>query len=270
MTGPSVPAQAQAGWLCRLDAPPQWRCIDMLSDLHLGPQTPHTAQALVAHLQHTPADAVVMLGDLFEAWVGDDLPEAEPDGFEARLLDAMRVVARSRWLGFMPGNRDFLVGNPSLERAGLHGLSDPCVVHAWGESILLSHGDAWCIDDTNYQRFRAQVRTESWQSNLLSRPLAERQALARQMRSTSEQRKATHGFEGYGDLHPEPVRAALLEHGCQVLVHGHTHRPADHDLGDGLQRRVLSDWDLDSGTTRRAQILRWTPDHLLRLDLPVC
>lgn len=266
MMRPSVPALAQAGWLCRLDAPVQWRCIDLLSDLHLGPDTPRTTQALLAHLQHTTADAVVLLGDVFEAWVGDDLPTAEPDGFEARVLDALGLAARSRWLGFMPGNRDFLIGADTLQRAGLHGLNDPCVVHAWGESVLLSHGDAWCTDDIEYQRFRDQVRTEAWQSQLLARPLSERQALARQIREASEQRKTTHGPEGYGDLHPEAVRQALLTHGCHVLVHGHTHRPADHDLGGGLQRRVLSDWDLDAG--QRAQILRWTPGGLIRLNLP--
>ncbi len=263
-----APVQAQAGWLQAIDAPPKWRCIDLLSDLHLSADTPLTAQAFIHHLQHTPADAVLLLGDIFEAWVGDDLIDLEPEGFEANLLRTLRDVSRQRWIGFMPGNRDFLLGDHALHTAGLHGLQDPCVVRAWDQHVLLAHGDAWCTDDHDYLKVRAQVRTPLWQSTLLSRPLAERQALARQLRGASEQRKSEQGFEGYGDLDDTLVQNALQQHGCNILVHGHTHRPADHALTDGKLRRVLSDWDLDtSPTAARAEILRWTPDGLTRMGV---
>ncbi|HEV8314396.1 MAG TPA: UDP-2,3-diacylglucosamine diphosphatase, partial [Burkholderiaceae bacterium] len=168
-------------------APAHWRAIDLLSDLHLSEATPRTFDAWAAHLRHTPADAVFMLGDLFDAWVGDD---ARTSGFEYRCAEVLREAAGRRTLAFMVGNRDFLVGAELLGECGVMALADPTVLVAFGERWLLSHGDALCLEDTEYQRFRAQVRSPAWQAATLARPLAERRALAQQIRTASRERKA--------------------------------------------------------------------------------
>lgn len=242
-------------------APPGWRRIDILSDLHLQDDTPRTFAAFAAHLLHTPADAVLLLGDIFEAWVGDDACN-EP-GFEQRAAELLQAAAHRRWIGFMAGNRDFLVGPAFLAATGVHGLADPTAITAFGHRLLFTHGDAWCLADTGYLAFRAQVRHAGWQQAFLARPLAERRAMARGMREASMARATTMAAETWADVDGAHARSQLTASSARHLVHGHTHRPAVHDLGDGHQRWVLSDWDLDHGAPR-AEVLAWTADGLQR------
>jgi UDP-2,3-diacylglucosamine hydrolase len=240
--------------------PSGWQAIDFISDLHLAADHPRTVRAWAGYLAGTRADVVVMLGDVFEAWVGDDsrgLP------FESGLVQAIVASARTRTLAFMAGNRDFLVGPEMLAACGVTGLADPCILQAAGRAWVLAHGDAQCLSDQRYQAFRAQVRSKAWQRAFLARPLAERLEQARAMRRES-MRLQQGGTESAGDLDPEACRDLLRQAGAETLIHGHTHRPALHDLGGGWSRQVLSDWDLDDGAAPRAEVLRLTPDGRLQ------
>lgn len=244
-----------------LRAPEHWRTVDLISDLHLKPEEPATFEAWAQHMRRTPADAVIILGDLFEVWVGDD--GATPGSFEARcgqVLDDCRAE-----LAFMRGNRDFLVGRDFLARHRVRDLADDPTVLEWGtQRIVLSHGDLLCTADTAYQQFRQQVRGAHWQQAFLARPLAERQAIARQMREHSEARHAATAPADYAQTDAALARQWLLQAHASTLIHGHTHQPADHALGIDAEGRaltqvVLSDWHIDAGT-RRAQVLRLHAD----------
>jgi len=236
--------------LFELVAPEDWRAIDFISDLHLCERMPRTLQAWEAHLLNTPADAVFILGDLFEVWVGDD---TRMQAFERHCMEVMARAACHRHLAFMVGNRDFLVGSEMLRDSGLMGLPDPTLLDAWGHRILLSHGDALCLADEPYQRFRTQVRSAEWQSEFLSKPLDERQALAADIREASAARRK---FDGAADADVDVACAVHWLHalGAKEMVHGHTHRPGSAMLAPGYKRHVLTDWDLDSG--QRAEIFR--------------
>ncbi|QHJ01362.1 UDP-2,3-diacylglucosamine diphosphatase [Xylophilus rhododendri] len=236
-------------------APKAWRTVDFISDLHLHEDDPATAAGFAAYLRDTPAQAVFLLGDIFEVWIGDDAAAA--GSFEAGIGHLLREAANSRELFFLHGNRDFLVGEGFLREAGLTLLSDPCLLTLHGRRWLLSHGDALCLGDTDYQVFRAQVRSPEWQSNFLAKPLEERRAIACGLRRASEARKASDA--DYADADTALTQAWLTEADAGVLIHGHTHRPADHRLDDGRQRIVLSDWDL-AAEPPRAQVLRIAPD----------
>ena len=242
-------------------APADWEHIDLLSDLHLGPDTPGTLARLARHLADTPAQAVMLLGDVFEVWVGDD---ARHEPFEASVVAMLHEAAQRKALFFMHGNRDFLVGPALLLDAGMTALPDPTVLAAFGQRWLLVHGDAQCLDDTAYQAFRRQVRSPEWQAQLLTQPLAARQALARQLREGSRAAQAQQLMST--DLDADACRALLREAGAKTLIHGHTHRPAEHDLGDGLQRVVLSDWDFEA-TPPRGDVIRLSAAGLQRLSL---
>ena len=244
-----------------LTAPAQWQQIDLLSDLHLGPDTPGTLARLARHLAETPAQAVLLLGDIFEVWVGDD---ARHEPFEAGVVQLLRQASQRLALFFMPGNRDFLVGPDLLADTGMTALPDPTVLQAFGQRWLLVHGDAQCLDDTAYQAFRRQVRSPQWQAQLLAQPLAARQALARQMREGSRAAQAAQLMAS--DLDAEACRALLQEADARTMIHGHTHRPAEHDLGDGLRRVVLSDWDFEAAAPR-GDVIRLSAAGLQRLPL---
>lgn len=244
-----------------LHAPDRWRTVDFISDLHLKPEEPKTFEAWAAYMARTRADAVIILGDWFEAWVGDDA--AAPGSFEARcgqVLDDCRAD-----LAFMRGNRDFLVGGDFLARHRVRDLADDPTVLVWaGQRWVLSHGDLLCTADLPYQQFRQQVRSSDWQRAFLARPLPERQAIARQMREHSEARHAATTPANYAHTNAELARQWLHTAGARTLIHGHTHQPADHDLGvDAAGRRltqvVLSDWHV-TATEARQQVLRLTAE----------
>lgn len=254
-----------------LVAPPAWRTVDLISDLHLQAGEPTTFEAWQGYLQTTPADALIILGDLFEVWVGDDAA-AQP-GFEAQCAELLRRTAQRLPVFFMHGNRDFLVGPALAAQSGFTLLDDPTVLVLHGRRWLLSHGDILCLEDTEYLKFRAQVRTPEWQAAFLARPLEERRALARSMRVQSEDRKRNPSTV-WADVDSDAARNWLRQAGAHALVHGHTHRPADHDLSDGngsgdgqaLRRIVLSDWDA-AAHPPRAQLLCLSPAGAQRVDL---
>jgi len=158
---------------------------------------------------------------------------------------------------FMCGNRDFLVGLHWLQSTGVQGLQDPCVLELAKQKVLLSHGDALCIDDTDYMAFRKQVRSSAWQEAFLAKPLSERQQIAKDLRTQSKARQQKQ--TDYVDVDANTARVWLHENDCKLLIHGHTHRPASHDLGNGLSRMVLSDWEA-LATPPRLEVLRWTQD----------
>ncbi|MCO5122939.1 MAG: UDP-2,3-diacylglucosamine diphosphatase [Rhizobacter sp.] len=258
----SVPAPA----FHDLVAPAEWAAIDFISDIHLAPDMPRTRDAWAGYLKSTPADAVLILGDLFDVWVGDD---SRLEGFEAECTAVLRQAAHWRRVGFMVGNRDFLLGAAMLEDCGLMAMPDPTVLQAFGQRMLLAHGDALCIADTEYQRFRAMVRSPQWQATALALPLAERRRLAAQMRHASEQRNAQGMLPAEAaDVDAATATAWMRAAATPVLVHGHTHRPGSAPLAPGFMRHVLSDWDLDhAGTAARAEVLRLTREGFARLDL---
>jgi UDP-2,3-diacylglucosamine hydrolase len=245
-----------------LDAPGSWRAIDFISDLHLSERMPRTFEAWRTHLLATPADAVFMLGDLFEVWVGDD---ARHGGFARLAVDAMAEAASHRALAVMVGNRDFLLGGAMLRDCGATGLPDPTLLTAWGQRVVLMHGDSLCLADAPYQKMRGLFRSPQWQRDFLAKPLAERLRFAAEVRTQSAARGARSGLDGDGSVDIDAGAAVALLHvlGAAELVHGHTHRPGSNELGPGFKRHVLSDWDLD--TAERAEVLRLTRNGFERL-----
>ena len=222
-----------------------------VSDIHLDTARPETTRALLALLQGEArdAEALYILGDLFEAWVGDDDP-GEPG---AAVLAALKALSDGGVPVFlMRGNRDFLYGQQVAERGGLRLLPDPCVVDLHGVPTLLMHGDLLCLDDAAYQAFRRQVRDPAWQAQFMSQPLAARQAFAAQARAASQAHQA--GIrEDVGDVTPAEVARLMALYGVTRLIHGHTHRPAIHALqvdGRAARRIVLGDW-YDQGSLLR-------------------
>jgi len=221
-----------------------------ISDLHLAAERPRT---IARFLQFLAADApahreLVILGDLFEFWIGDDAAaSARP------IVDALAAYSASgRRLLLMHGNRDPLLGHGFAAASGGTLLADPIVVEVAGTPTLLSHGDAWCTLDVAYQRFRATVRQPGFQRDFLSKSLDERVAFARGLRMQSDSEKSTKAAD-IMDVTPDAIVAALRAAGVSRIIHGHTHRPAAHvvDLGDTLAERwVLPDWDLDGAEKR--------------------
>jgi UDP-2,3-diacylglucosamine hydrolase len=246
-----------------LVAPASWRTVDLISDLHLQADEPATFEAWRGYLETTPADALFILGDLFEVWIGDDA--ALQPGFEADCAELLRRTAERLPVFYLHGNRDFLVGPAFAAHCGITLLDDPTVLSLHGERWLMSHGDILCLEDTDYLAFRAQVRTPAWQAAFLARPIEERRALARAMREQSETRKHTADMV-WADVDATAARAWLQQSRARTLVHGHTHRPADHDLGGGLRRVVLSDWDA-AAHPPRAQLLCLSAAGAQRVDL---
>lgn len=246
-----------------LTAPSHWRTVDFISDLHLQASEPATVAAWRHYLQTTDADALFILGDLFEVWVGDDAI-LEPGSFEAEGCAALKVAAQRLPVYFMHGNRDFLAGPAFLAHCGITGLADPTVLAFASQRFVLSHGDLLCLDDVDYQRFRVQARSTAWQERFLAQPLAVRRAQARGIRQESEARKQS-GVT-YADVDGPATITWLQAAHAHTLIHGHTHRPADHTLAPGLQRVVLSDWDA-AALPPRAETLRLSRAGLERLSL---
>jgi UDP-2,3-diacylglucosamine hydrolase len=238
-----------------LRAAPGWRSAECISDLHLQAAEPSTFTAWRRYMASVRADALFILGDLFEAWVGDDAAQAP--GFEQQCADVLRSTAQRLPVFFIAGNRDFLVGPGLAQQTGMTLLADPTVFAFGARRWLLSHGDALCIADTAYQAFRAQVRDPAWQRAFLAQPLAQRQELARGMRAESEQLKRSG--RDYPDVDAPTALAWLRAADAQVLVHGHTHKPADHALDATHGRIVLSDWDA-AAVPPRLQALRLHAD----------
>lgn len=233
--------------------------MEFISDLHLQAAAPSTFEAWRRYMSQAGADALFILGDLFEAWVGDDV--AQQAGFEADCAQVLRDTARRMPLFFLVGNRDFLVGAGLAQATGMTLLDDPTVFAFGDRRWLLSHGDALCIDDHAYLAFRAQVRDARWQQQFLAQPLAARQAMARGARNESEQLKRSG--RDYADVDTPTALQWLEAAHAPVLVHGHTHRPSEHELDATHRRIVLSDWDADA-VPPRLEALRITREGDVR------
>jgi UDP-2,3-diacylglucosamine hydrolase len=225
----------------------------LISDLHLHAATPNTLAAFLRLCAGAARNvqALYVLGDLFEAHVGDDDLES---GVNRTVVAALRGVRDAGVAVFvMHGNRDFLLGAGFCALTGAQMLADPVVHELAGVACLLSHGDAWCTDDAAYQSFRLTVRGAAWQSEFLAKPLLERRAIAVGLREQSEHAKAGKSMT-IMDVNSEALVTAAVAAGVNTLIHGHTHRPAVHHA-NGLTRYVLSDWDFDGPDPRGNALL---------------
>lgn len=214
--------------------------ILFISDLHLKVERPDITAAFLTFIceEAKSADALYILGDFFEVWIGDD----EHSELAETVATALATLAASGvQIYFMAGNRDFLLGEQFAARAGFQLISEPHLLAVNGTHCLLMHGDSLCTLDTDYLKFRAVVRSAAWQQEFLAKPLAERRAIAKHLRDESQAR----GQEKAGyimDVTPEEVKKVMRDHQVKVLIHGHTHRPAVHVMEYGT-RYVLGDWD---------------------------
>ncbi len=223
-----------------------------ISDLHIDASRPAiTAQFLdFLAADAAAADALYILGDLFESWIGDDAPDAD----QARAIAGLRTLTEGGVPCFvMHGNRDFLIGERFCALSGATLLPDPIVLTLYGQSVVVMHGDALCTDDRSYQRLRATVRDPGWQSRFLALTLSQRRALSVAARDGSRAHTAAAGY-AITDVNGDSVASVLRRSGSQLLLHGHTHRPAVHEIhvdGRACTRIVLGDW-YDQGS-----VLRW-------------
>lgn len=259
-----MPTQALPRF-AELQAPPAWRAVEFISDLHLQASQPRTFEAWREYMASCSADALFMLGDIFEVWIGDDV--LDQPGFAADCAAVIQATARRMPVFLMHGNRDFLVGAGLLRSCGVTLLDDPTVFTFAGERWLLTHGDALCISDTAYMRFRAMVRHPQWQREFLAKPLAERIAIGRATREQSETKKRGGAGIDYGQVDDALAAQWLAAADARTMIHGHTHQPREHDLGAGRTRIVLTDWDLDATPPRR-EVLRLTASGAQRVALP--
>jgi UDP-2,3-diacylglucosamine hydrolase len=214
-----------------------------ISDLHLDPERPAITELFLTFLDKRAAraEALYILGDLFEAWVGDD----DDAPMNLAVCRALRACAKSGTAVYvMHGNRDFLLGSVFAEQSGVTLLDDPARIDLYGTPTLLMHGDLLCTDDTGYLSFRKMVRDPAWQSAMLARPLEERRLMAQEMRASS--REQTGGKpEAIMDVNSDAVIDVMRAQQVIRLIHGHTHRPGVHELdvaGEVSQRIVLGDW----------------------------
>jgi UDP-2,3-diacylglucosamine hydrolase len=233
------------------------------SDLHLDSEAPWAIDAFLKFLEGEArgAEALYLLGDLFEVWVGDD--DDNPDN--ARACAGLSALSASGVPVYaLHGNRDFLLGGPFEARTGVKLLPDPVKVDLYGVPTLLSHGDVFCTEDASYQQLRSIVRRPRWQADFLSLPLAARRELASAARAGS---KAHTGrtIPTIMDVNPDAVVRAMRATGTTRLIHGHTHRPDIHELsldGTRAERVVLAPW------YEAASCLSVSPDGLREIPLP--
>ncbi|GHU30973.1 UDP-2,3-diacylglucosamine hydrolase [Betaproteobacteria bacterium] len=237
-----------------------------LSDLHLSPDTPGITRLFLDYLagEARAAGQIFILGDLFDAWPGDDAIDDPGDGFSRDIVDALRRLADAgTGVAVLHGNRDFLLGERFAEQSGARLLPDPYLLSLPTGQFILSHGDALCTDDTGYQLFRAQVRTPAWRDTFLTQSLEKRRAIAAALRQQSEAYKREKNRQATDlDLNAADTDDFLRQHGYATMIHGHTHRPDRHDhLVDGIhvERWVLADWREDHG-----EYLAWDGQRLTR------
>jgi UDP-2,3-diacylglucosamine hydrolase len=238
-----------------------------VSDLHLNAAQPATQVAFEHFCSEVAARhrELVVLGDLFEFWAGDDQLDDPADPTGARVAATLRVLSeRGVTVYLMHGNRDLLLGRAFCARAGATLLADPALATIDGQRVLLAHGDAWCTHDADYMAFRRKARGALFQKLFLSRPLARRRALIGQGRAASEAAKAVKSMD-IMDVTPAEVEQAMAQASVQTLIHGHTHRPGQYPhvvVGQAATRWVLPDWDLHARPPRggylRRQAGHWT------------
>lgn len=232
-----------------------------ISDLHLSPDHPLSTELFLNFLADVSpeAESLYILGDLFEYWAGDD---DLGDPYHLRITTALRGLGeRGTRICIMHGNRDFLMKEELGSACNAILLDDPTMLDLYGTRTLLTHGDALCTDDTEYQNFRKQVRNGDWQGRFLAQSLAQRKSQIEQMRSQSETQKSGKQME-LMDVNADAVAGLLRQYGYPRIIHGHTHRPARHLHqvdGHSCERWVLGDWDNGKAATLRcdAQGLEW-------------
>ncbi|MFA5983251.1 MAG: UDP-2,3-diacylglucosamine diphosphatase [Methylococcaceae bacterium] len=227
-----------------------------LSDLHISIDKPDITQRLVNFLENPASQAarVYILGDLFDAWVGDD-DDTKPN--KAIKKQLKKLTDSGTQVYFQPGNRDFLLGLKFCADTGVQLLGDYEVIDLYGTPTLLTHGDLLCTDDLAYQAFRIKSHDLAWQQNVLSKPLWLRLLAARWYRFRSFLHKRKQ-MQAIMDVNHDTVVQALLTHACLRLIHGHTHRPGLHEFkvnGLPAQRFVLAAWE-----KQRGEYLRWTQE----------
>ena len=220
-----------------------------VSDLHLSDDTPDIEAAFIGLLKQEPSlDSLIMLGDVFEAWVGDDDDSPLAD----RIRLALRALADSgAEILFNRGNRDFMLGEQFASDIGGTLLPDQTVLQVAGQPTLVMHGDTLCTDDLDYQQFRQLVHSPEWQAEMMAKSLDERRELARQLRSMSID-AGSNKPEDIMDVNQSAVSAAMRDAGVAIMVHGHTHRPDRHQCDAG-ERIVLGDWTAQAGWLLREQ-----------------
>ena len=212
-----------------------------ISDLHLYSGRPDLTRALLHFLTTTAQDCdqLYILGDLFEAWIGDDFI---PDDLQP-VIEALRKLSHSGCeVFFQHGNRDFLIGNRFAELTGARLLGDSEIIQLASGPALLMHGDQLCTDDVEYQALRQQLRNPQWQAVVLAKSVPERLEMAKQLRMASETHTADKAMT-IMDVNPQAVADAMTAATSDLLIHGHTHRPAVHQLDNNKRRIVLGDWD---------------------------
>jgi UDP-2,3-diacylglucosamine hydrolase len=222
----------------------------LISDLHLSPERPDLTRAFLDFLkaQASKAGALYILGDFFNVWIGDD-DDAPLCGEVCRALKHLSDNGTAVYL--MHGNRDFLVGEAWAQACGATLIHEPYLLEQNGAQFLLAHGDALCTRDTDYMAFRTMVRDPQWQRAFLARPLAERRAFADQARARSKT-MSSNKPDDIMDVTPSEVERMLADNQVSTLIHGHTHRPAVHQLANGRTRIVLGDWDSNGWFVRIA------------------
>ncbi len=222
-----------------------------VSDLHLEAERPDIAQQFLSFLEQeaSEADDLYILGDLFEAWVGDD----DPNTHYFTIKRALRKLVDSGIpVYFMHGNRDFMIGRGFANETGVEILEDPYKVLMYGQQVLLSHGDVLCTDDVQYQRVRKMTRDPDWQASILARPLKDRLRMAEEARRQSLEQTINQSME-IMDVNLDAVEQLFQESKVDLLLHGHTHRPAIHDIDLGrrkAKRIVLGDWYMQGSVVR--------------------
>lgn len=225
----------------------------LISDLHLHADAPEITEGFLAYLdEHARhAEALYILGDFFDAWIGDDVldhPGMVP--LAERVIAALREISDGGTrLYLMHGNRDFLLGNRFATAAGLTLLAEPAVVEFAGERVLLMHGDSLCTRDTAYMAFRERARDPQWQAQILAMPPDQRLELAKSLRLQSGE-ATSNKADDIMDVTPDEVVKTMADHDVRLLIHGHTHRPAEHALevnGHPATRLVLGDWRPNQG-----------------------
>lgn len=231
-----------------------------ISDLHLSAEVPHIYEAFKEFLTRLQAgDDLYILGDFFDAWIGDD----EDDPFALEVKETLRQLTLREVAGYMlPGNRDFLLGEVFCKETGFTLLPEEHVITLNGERVLLMHGDSLCTDDTEYMKFRQMVRNPAWQAQVLALPLAQRRAMAAQLRQQSKSLNAIKA-EDIMDVNQKEVEARMEYWGVNRLIHGHTHRPQRHKYerkGFNYERCVLTDWD------KYPELVLASPDAILILS----
>jgi UDP-2,3-diacylglucosamine hydrolase len=223
-----------------------------VSDLHLQAAMPRTTEAFFKFLQTeaTKTWQLYLLGDIFEAWAGDD---DVSDAYNSLVVDELKKIsARGVAVFWIAGNRDFLVGEQFAKTCNITLLPDPFVTTIADRSLVLTHGDAYCTDDAAYMQFRAQVRNTEWQKNFLALPLMQRKAIIENLRAGSRAAQREKSYE-IMDVNHDAIADLFEQTASTTMIHGHTHRPARHDYqedGKARIRYVLSDWDLDGAAPR--------------------